>query len=347
MFLFEERIASTMDRDKASPSPSNLPESPGHNSPGSALLLDLKRVSVWLVDCRKTAGQSGTVREGHEEEGDLISSSDTPNRHSLSGRSLSSGEPQQHVTDVTEKSLSRSEHLKKHQQRCRGKKPHHYCSDCGKSFTSQSGFIMHQRIHTREKPYCCSQCGKCFTCAGGLKVHQRIHTGEKPYSCPECGKCFTASNAFKYHLRIHTGERPYPCLDCGKSFNQSCNLTTHKLTHTGVKPYSCDQCGKSFNQAVHLTTHKLAHTGVKPYSCDQCGKSFAVASTLNRHQMKASSQLTSAQQKRGQSEGTLLTVALSVGGAYHLGRFNHIMLLTRQRRVSPDQNTSRNTSRDV
>ncbi|XP_031677979.1 zinc finger protein 3-like isoform X2 [Oncorhynchus kisutch] len=328
MFLFEERIASTMDRDRASPSPSTLPESLGHNSPGSSLLLGLKRVSVRLVDCRKTAGQSGTVREGHEE-GDLISSSDTPNRRSLSGRSLSSGEPQQHVTDVTEKSLSRSEHLKKHQQRCRGKKPHHYCFDCGKSFTSRSGFIMHQRIHTREKPYCCSQCGKSFTCAGGLKVHQRIHTGEKPYSCPECGKCFTASNAFKYHLRIHTGERPYPCLDCGKSFNQSCNLTTHKLTHTGVKPYSCDQCGKSFNQAVHLTTHKLTHTGVKPYSCDQCGKRFAVASTLNRHQ------------------GTLLTVALSVGGAYHLVRFNHIMLLTRQKRVSPDQNTSRNTSRDV
>uniref|UniRef100_A0AAZ3SAD0 C2H2-type domain-containing protein n=2 Tax=Oncorhynchus tshawytscha TaxID=74940 RepID=A0AAZ3SAD0_ONCTS len=245
-----------MNRDRASPSPSNLPESPGHNSPGNALLLDLKRVSVWLVDCRKTPGQSGTVREGHEEgDEDLISSRDSTN-HSLSWMGLSSAEPQQHrVADETEKCLYRPEHPKKHQQRCIGKKPQHCCSDCGKSFTSRSDFIIHQWIHTREKPYCCSQCGKSFT----------------------------ASNAFQSHLQIHAGERPYPCLDGGKSFNQSSNLTTHQLTQTGVKPFICDQCGKSFAIASTLSRHQVTHTGEKPYSCDQCGKSFAVVSSLIRH----------------------------------------------------------------
>uniref|UniRef100_A0AAZ3RPA3 C2H2-type domain-containing protein n=1 Tax=Oncorhynchus tshawytscha TaxID=74940 RepID=A0AAZ3RPA3_ONCTS len=136
----------------------------------------------------------------------------------INGRCLSSGHPQPHVADETEKSLSRSEHLKKHQQRCTGKKPHHCCSDCGKSFTNRSDFIIHQRIHTGEKPYCCSQCGKSFA----------------------------ASNTLKSHLRIHTGEKPYPCLDCGKSFSYLGALNIHKLTHTGVKPYSCDQCGKSY-----------------------------------------------------------------------------------------------------
>ncbi|XP_042306379.1 zinc finger protein 397-like isoform X2 [Sceloporus undulatus] len=158
------------------------------------------------------------------------------------------------------------------------------CSDCGKNFISRAGFIMHIRIHGREKPYECSDCGKHFRRSSHLNSHSKIHAGVKPFKCTDCGKGFSRSSNLISHQRMHTGEKPYTCSSCSKQFCDKSSLVRHERLHTGDKPYKCTECGKSFSQSHHLITHQRSHTGEKPYKCLLCNKSFCDRSTYIRHQ---------------------------------------------------------------
>ncbi|KAM4047674.1 uncharacterized protein ACNLHF_010804 isoform 2-T3 [Anomaloglossus baeobatrachus] len=156
------------------------------------------------------------------------------------------------------------------------------CLRCEKSFHCRSHLIMHQRVHTRERPYVC-ECGKTFTQSSSLFRHQRAHRGERPYVCTDCGKTFTQSSYLLIHQRTHTGERPYACGYCGKCFRVNSTLVRHQRVHMGEKPYVCNKCGKSFSQSSYLYIHQKTHTEERPYTCNRCGKSFKVNSSLLRH----------------------------------------------------------------
>uniref|UniRef100_A0A674IAD6 C2H2-type domain-containing protein n=1 Tax=Terrapene triunguis TaxID=2587831 RepID=A0A674IAD6_9SAUR len=193
-----------------------------------------------------------------------------------------------HPGESCGKSTHRSRRVKRNKETDQQKIPHqeglYTCSDCGKSFQWRQVLILHQRMHTGEKPFNCSDCGKIFRWRSSLIEHQRTHTGEKPFNCSYCRKSFSRYSYLIKHQILHTRETPYNCPDCGKSFSQSSDLVRHRRTHTGEKPFNCSDCGKSFSRSASLTEHQRIHTGQKRFNCSDCGKKFSRSSNLIEHQ---------------------------------------------------------------
>lgn len=103
--------------------------------------------------------------------------------------------------DRCEKTFKRKKDVVRHQRQVRRVQgPQPLLVRCHIEKNNQTNPVC--QVHERSNlQYTCSDCGKSLSSKTALVLHQRTHTGMRPFECTDCQARFTQNSALKMHRR--------------------------------------------------------------------------------------------------------------------------------------------------
>ena len=167
------------------------------------------------------------------------------------------------------------------------------CKTCNVVCESKAHLILHERIHSGDKPYACSQCNHRCAQKSNLTSHiKSVHDRSQlpQFKCTSCPKVCTQERHLVTHMKTHNASTTvFACKKCTTFRSQyESALKKHVKEQHGEKknvPCPFDGCGKTFEQERYLTAHMLVHSDVYPFVCtwQNCSERFNHASSLSAH----------------------------------------------------------------
>ncbi|KAJ8677383.1 hypothetical protein QAD02_013170 [Eretmocerus hayati] len=154
------------------------------------------------------------------------------------------------------KCFSTKENLSFHFEKSHPKKK---CIICEEEFASDYLFKKHsmndhENIH---RVLTCSQCSKTFISQSEYKSHMLHHSEKRSFKCEICGlKRKTQYNLMQHMENKHSIQRTFKCDSCNWTFKRRSDLTRHQLTHSSLKPYSCEVCHMKFKYLNNKNRHQ-------------------------------------------------------------------------------------------
>ncbi|KAJ8332831.1 hypothetical protein SKAU_G00417270 [Synaphobranchus kaupii] len=218
-----------------------------------------------------------------------------------------------------ESCFSRYDHLKLHQNRCKGKRQRLEVrifklnlEDLRKDWQKKpdnpklSNLQQHQRSHKSE--FQCQTCGRGFVSLFSLRKHKHSHGKSRPHRCPKCQLSFAGPTQLAEHMATHRDEN-FPCDLCDRTFTCKLSRAEHRKGHTepeeSLPPllppqgspssslhvvadqlkYRCGICCERFRDPEQLSEHGCLAARERPYFCTDCNQHFLCGAHLKKHQL--------------------------------------------------------------